>query len=84
MEDQCEYIDFQLLKIQECPDAIPTGEVPRTYQVCCERDLVNKMVPGTRVTITGVYTIMERKTLDKSQPGVKLPYIICYSSLESL
>jgi DNA replication licensing factor MCM5 len=80
LPDHSEFVDFQILKIQECPDAIPTGEVPRTYQVVCERDLVDKLVPGTRVTITGVYTIMERKSLDRNQVGLKLPYIICYSS----
>jgi DNA replication licensing factor MCM5 len=80
LPDFSEFVDFQILKIQECPDAIPTGEVPRTYQLICERDLVDKLVPGTRVTITGVYTIMERKsTFDRNVVGLKLPYIICYS-----
>lgn len=79
LPDYSEFVDFQILKIQECPDAIPTGEVPRTYQVVCERDLVDKLVPGTRVTITGVYTIMEKKSLDRNLVGLKLPYIVCYS-----
>ena len=79
MEDRSDYIDFQVLKIQECPDAIPTGEVPRTYQVCCQRDLVNKLVPGTRVTITGVYTTMDKKYNNRGAQGIRQPYIICYS-----
>jgi hypothetical protein len=83
MTDAGEFTDFQVLKIQECPDAIPTGEVPRTYMVCCEKYLVDKLVPGTRVTITGVYTIIERKnpSSDMKQAGLRQPYIICYSRL---
>lgn len=81
-----EYIDFQVLKIQECPDSIPTGEVPRTYQVCCERYLVDRLVPGTRVVITGVLTIAERKAnpADSIQRSIRTNYIVCYSySLEN-
>lgn len=81
-----EYIDFQLLKIQECPDSIPTGEVPRTYQVCCERYLVDRLVPGSRVVITGVLTIAERRAQpsDSIQRSIRTNYIVCYSySLEN-
>jgi DNA replication licensing factor MCM5 len=67
------------LKIQENPDAIPTGEVPRTYNVVCEKYLVDKMIAGTRVTITGIYTIMERNKISSTDQagGLKIPYIIC-------
>lgn len=39
-------IDHQILKIQELPEAIPTGEIPRTFTLCCDRNLVNKLIPG--------------------------------------
>lgn len=76
--DDCEYTDFQILKIQESPDNIPTGEIPRTYKVCCEKYLVDKMTPGSRVTVTGIYTIMERNTINNTSQTAKLktPYII--------
>lgn len=73
----CTYTDFQILKIQENPDNIPTGEIPRTYKVCCEKYLVDRMSPGSRVVITGVYTIMERSMINTSQTAkLKVPYII--------
>ena len=54
--------------------------------VCCERYLVDKLVPGTRVTITGVYTVLEKKSAssDMKQAGLKIPYIVCYSRLLKL
>lgn len=73
------FTDFQILKIQETPDSIPTGEVPRTYKIVCEKHLVDQMIPGTRVTVTGIYTIMERNNISYTGQagGLKIPYIIC-------
>ena len=31
--DDCEYIDQQTLKLQECPEAVPTGEMPRNIML---------------------------------------------------
>lgn len=53
--EMCEYIDQQVLKIQETPDSIPTGEIPRSFQIYCERYLINKASPGTRLTVSGIY-----------------------------
>jgi DNA replication licensing factor MCM5 len=33
MADDCEYIDQQTLKLQECPEAVPTGEMPRNIML---------------------------------------------------
>lgn len=75
--EQSEFTDFQVLKIQEAPDIIPTGEIPRTYQICVDGYLVDMMVPGTRVTVTGIYSILERKSIKHTGHvnQLKLPYI---------
>lgn len=31
--DNCEYIDQQTLKLQECPEVVPTGEMPRNIML---------------------------------------------------
>ena len=36
MADHCEYIDQQHLKLQECPEAVPTGEMPRNITLLGE------------------------------------------------
>lgn len=61
----CEYIDIQTLKIQEAPEMIPTGEVPRSFILYCERYLVNKVSPGTRLSVVGVLTVSDRKEMDQ-------------------
>ena len=37
MPDKCKCVDFQTLKLQELPDAVPHGEMPRHMQFYCDR-----------------------------------------------
>ena len=57
LPDSCKCIDSQMLKLQETPESVPNGEVPRHIQLYAERYLCDKIVPGNRVTITGIYSI---------------------------
>lgn len=35
--DKCVCVDFQTLRLQESPDAVPHGEMPRHMQLYCDR-----------------------------------------------
>ncbi len=35
--DKCACVDFQTLRLQEAPDAVPHGEMPRHMQLYCDR-----------------------------------------------
>jgi len=37
---------------------IPTGEMPRTFQVTVDRELTDKVTPGNRVRLVGIYGII--------------------------
>jgi DNA replication licensing factor MCM5 len=37
MADMCEYIDQQTLKMQESPEVVPTGEMPRSVLLSVDR-----------------------------------------------
>ena len=50
-------IFFVYLLIQEVPEEVPNGEMPRHMQLYVDRYLCDKMVPGNRVTVTGIYSI---------------------------
>ena len=38
---------------------MPTGELPRNMSLLVDRHLVGKIVPGTRITAVGIYSIMQ-------------------------
>ena len=57
LPDKCDCVDFQTLKLQEAPDAVPIGEMPRHIQLYVDRYLCDRIVPGNRVTVIGVYSI---------------------------
>ncbi|XP_006567932.1 DNA replication licensing factor Mcm5 isoform X2 [Apis mellifera] len=82
MPDKCHCVDFQVLKLQELPDQIPQGEMPRHLQLYCDRYLCDRVVPGNRVLILGIYSIKKvtkttgnRGGKDKALIGVRAPYI---------
>ena len=78
----CQCRDFQNIKMQESPDSIPTAEMPRHVGLYMERSLVDRVVPGNRCTITGIYQIRREqvkgpraKESKKSGVGIRAAYI---------
>ena len=84
MPDKVKCVDFQILKLQEAPDSVPHGEMPRHLQLFADRFLVDRVVPGNRVTVLGIYSIKKAnmdkaKKSDKGSAGVRAPYLrVCY------
>lgn len=61
IHDKSRFVDQQSMKLQETADCIPVGELPRHMLLSADRYLTSKLIPGTRVTITGVYEIYQSK-----------------------
>ena len=51
------YIDHQRIVVQEKPEDLPPGQLPRSTVVELLDDLVGTVVPGDRVTITGIVKV---------------------------
>ena len=49
-----EFVDYQVIRIQELPEELPPGQLPQTTDVSLIGDLVNKARPGDRVIVTGI------------------------------
>ncbi|KAI3811280.1 hypothetical protein L1987_21001 [Smallanthus sonchifolius] len=76
--DRSKYVDQQTLKLQENPEDVPTGELPRNMLLSVDRYLVQTIVPGTRLTIMGIYSIFQAaksSTNHKGAVAVRQPYI---------
>ena len=59
MPEKCKYVDMQTWKLQESPEMVPTGEMPRSVMLSVDRHLVDQAIPGNRVTVTGIMSIMQ-------------------------
>lgn len=71
-------VDQQTLKIQEAPDSIPVGELPRQVLLTLDRALVNRVAPGTRIIANGIYAIFQAPQSAKATKGtvaIRSPYL---------
>ena len=76
MPEKCKYVDMQTWKLQESPEMVPTGEMPRSIMLSVDRHLVDRAIPGNRVTVTGIMNIMANA--GKGGPGgvaIRTPYL---------
>ncbi|MFX1361609.1 MAG: ATP-binding protein, partial [Promethearchaeota archaeon] len=48
-------IDWQSIMIQEIPEDLPPGRIPRAIQAILKQDLVDFVKPGDRVKIIGIF-----------------------------
>lgn len=58
---ECEYDDQQVIKLQELPEDVPTGELPRHITVVVDRYLVDKANPGSRIQVVGIVSVQEKR-----------------------
>jgi len=84
LPDKSNYVDQQVLKVQELPEHVPTGEMPRNIILSLDRHLVGRIAPGAIICAHGIFQISPSKA--KSQGAmsvaVKSPYLRCVGVTE--
>lgn len=82
IDDLCEQVDEQTLKLQELPEHVPVGEMPRSFDFVLSQYDVDKATPGTRLTAVGIFTATEHEAgqsmgsnRQKSTSTVKYSYV---------
>jgi DNA replication licensing factor MCM3 len=56
-----EYMDHQMISLQEMPERAPPGQLPRSIEVLLEGDLVDQCKPGDRVALSGIHRALPSK-----------------------
>ncbi|KAL2108100.1 hypothetical protein VUR80DRAFT_4273 [Thermomyces stellatus] len=79
IHEKSEFVDQQIIKLQEAPDQVPVGELPRHVLISADRYLTNRVVPGSRCTVTGIFSIYQTKGSKNSATGgavaIRTPYL---------
>jgi len=77
VSEKCRCVDQQTLKLQEAPEMVPVGEMPRQTLVVVDRHLVNSISPGTRLVVNGIYSIFQSASSKNNVKAVAIrtPYI---------
>ncbi|KAI1437303.1 MCM2/3/5 family protein [Xylaria sp. CBS 124048] len=79
IHEKSRFVDQQIIKLQEAPDQVPVGELPRHVLISADRYLTNRVVPGSRCTIMGVFSIYQSKGSKNSSTGgavaIRTPYL---------
>jgi replicative DNA helicase Mcm (EC 3.6.1.-) len=70
IEDKSTFIDYQKAVVQERPEEIPPGQLPRQLEVVFEDDLVDVARPGDRVKIVGILEIKKDSQIKRGSKSV--------------
>ncbi|KAF3770683.1 MCM-domain-containing protein [Cryphonectria parasitica EP155] len=79
VHENSKFVDQQVIKLQEAPDQVPVGELPRHVLISADRYLTNRVVPGSRCIVMGIFSIYQNKGSKNSSTGgavaIRTPYL---------
>ncbi len=96
LQSKSAFVDQQTLKLQERPEDVPTGDLPRSVLAVVDRALVGAIAPGTRITAVAIYSTFQAagggtggrrgggREGDLRAVGVQVPYLRVVGVVEDL
>ena len=79
-----EFKDHQTVVLQEMPERAPMGQLPRSVELVLDHDLVDKIKPGDRVQIVGVYRALSRSGSNPSGGGGAFKTVLLVNNVQIL
>lgn len=76
------FIKYQELRVQELPDQVPVGHIPRTITVHCKGERTRLCGPGDIVTISGVFLTVRYTGFKAIKAGLQADTFIEAYSIE--
>jgi len=65
--EESDFMDWQKIRIQEKPEDLPPGQLPRSIDATLTDDIVDLARPGDRVTITGILRAVPETSTRKAK-----------------
>lgn len=72
VQERSEKIDFQTIRLQELTEDLRSGEKSQTIDVYISDDIAGSVLPGNKVTITGVLRAYQRVKSNNKTPFLDL------------
>jgi DNA replication licensing factor MCM3 len=79
-----EFKDHQTVVLQEMPEKAPMGQLPRSVELILDHDLVDRIKPGDRVQIVGVYRALARSSSNTSGGGGSFKTVVLVNNVQIL
>ncbi|KAL7433317.1 hypothetical protein ACHAXH_002038 [Discostella pseudostelligera] len=78
------YKDHQTITLQEMPERAPMGQLPRSVEFILDHDLVDKVKPGDRVQIMGVYRALSSAAAGQRSTSGVFPTVVLVNDVRIL
>mmetsp|Transcript_24534 Transcript_24534/g.36586 ORF Transcript_24534/g.36586 Transcript_24534/m.36586 type:complete len:806 (-) Transcript_24534:167-2584(-) len=78
------YKDHQTVTLQEMPERAPMGQLPRSVELILDHDLVDKIKPGDRVQIVGVYRALSTSASGQSSTSGLFKTVLLVNNVQVL
>ncbi len=78
------YKDHQTITLQEMPERAPMGQLPRSVELILDHDLVDKVKPGDRVQIMGVYRALSSASAGQRSTTGVFPTVVLVNDVRIL
>lgn len=79
-----EFKDHQTVVLQEMPERAPMGQLPRSVELVLDHDLVDKIKPGDRVQIVGVYRALAGTASGQQSTGGAFKTVVLVNNVQIL
>ena len=79
VKEETVFTDVQFARIQERPEELPPGQIPRFIDIYLETPMVEKAYPGEYVRVVGILDLKESKSRDRG-----FEFVLLANNIESL
>ena len=76
--------DHQTVTLQEMPERAPMGQLPRSIELVLDHDLVDRIKPGDRVQVVGVYRALATTASGQSTTSGLFKTVVLVNNVQIL
>lgn len=78
------YKDHQTITLQEMPERAPMGQLPRSVELILDHDLVDRIKPGDRVQVVGVYRALAQTSNGQASHSGLFKTVVLVNNIQVL